>query len=122
MKTKLFLFTVVFAVFTVACNPSNKNNEKEPETTEEAQKPEELKPIKANGVLLNAENDKPISMAMVIVAGTNIGTMTGPDGKFQIEAPAGAKQIAFNANGYEGQKMDIDAENEMTVKLKPKKE
>jgi hypothetical protein len=122
MKTKLFLFTVVFAVFTVACNPSNKNNQKEPDKTEENQKTEELKPVVAKGVVLNIENEEPIGMAMVIVAGTNIGTMTGPDGKFQIEAPAGAKQIAFNANGYEGQKVDIDAENEMTVKLEPKKE
>jgi hypothetical protein len=59
-------------------------------------------------------------MAMVIVAGTRAGTMTGSDGKFQIEAPAGAKQIAFSANGFEGQKVDIDAEKEMIVKLKPK--
>jgi hypothetical protein len=122
MKTKIFLLTVVFIVFALACNQANKNNQKEPEKTEEKQKTEELKPIVAKGVVLNIENEEPIGMAMVIVAGTRIGTVTSPDGKFQIEAPAGAKQIAFNANGYEGQKVDIDAENEMTVKLKPKKE
>lgn len=123
MKTKLFLLTVIFATIIVACNQSKKSNEKEPEaTTEEVQKSEELKPIVAKGVTLNSENDEPIGMAMVIVAGTTAGTMTGPDGKFQIEAPAGAKQIAFSANGFEGQKVDIDAEKEMVVKLKPKTE
>jgi hypothetical protein len=123
MKTKLFLFTVIFAAFIVACNQSKKSNKKEPEAiTEQVQEAEELKPVVANGVLLNAENDEPIGMAMVIVAGTRAGTMTGPDGKFQIEAPAGAKQIAFSANGFEGQKVDIDAEKQMVVKLKPKTE
>ena len=123
MKTKLFLLTLIFAAFIVACNQSKKSNEKEPQTTtKELQKPEELKPIVAKGVVLNAENDKPIGMVMVIVAGTRTGGMTTPDGKFQIEAPAGAKQIAFSANGFEGQKVDIDTEKEMVVKLKPKTE
>ena len=123
MKTKLFLLTLIFAVFIVACNQSKKSNEKEPEaTTEEAHKPEELKPIVAKGMVLNAENDKPIGMVMVIVAGTRDGTLSGPDGKFQIEAPGGAKQISFSANGFEGKKVDIDAEKEMVVKLKPKTE
>ena len=121
MKTRLFFLAVIFATLLVACNQSKKTNEKEPEaTTKEVQKSEELKPVVAKGVVLNAENDESIGMAMVIVAGTTAGTMTGSDGKFQIEAPAGAKQIAFNANGFEGQKVDIDAKKEMVVKLKPK--
>lgn len=123
MKSKLFLLTVLFSAVIVACNQSKQNNEKEPEVkTEEVQKVEEDKPIVAKGILLNVENDEPISMAMVMVAGTTTGSMTGPDGKFQIEAPAGAKQLFFSAQGFEGLKVDIDAEKEMTVKLKPKTE
>lgn len=83
---------------------------------------EELKPVVAKGVVQNAENDEPIGMVVVIVAGTRSGTMTSPDGKFQIEAPGGAKQIAFSAQGFEGKKVDIDAEKEMVVKLNPKTE
>ena len=123
MKTKFFLLTVIFAAFIVACNQPKKSNEKEPEAvSEEAQKPEGLKPVVVKGVVLNDENDEPIGMAMVFVAGTRAGTMTGPDGKFQIEAPAGAKQLAFSVQGFEGKKVDINAENEMVVKLKPKTE
>ena len=123
MKTKLFFFTVLIASVFVACNQSKQNKEKEPEVkSEEVQKTEQSKPVIAKGVLLNAENDEPISMAMVMVAGTTTGTLTSTDGKFQIEAPAGAKQIVFSAQGFESQKVDIDAENEMNVKLKPKSE
>jgi len=123
MKTKLFLLTVLFASVLVACNQLKQKTEKVPETkTEEMQKVEEAKPTVAKGILLNTENDEPISMAMVIVAGTQVGSMTSPDGKFQIEAPAGAKQLFFSAEGFEALKVDIDGENEMTVKLKPKVE
>jgi len=123
MKTKLFLLTVLFASVLVACNQLKQKTEKVPETkTEEMQKVEEAKPTVAKGILLNTENDEPISMGMVIVAGTQVGSMTSPDGKFQIEAPAGAKQLFFSAEGFEALKVDIDGENEMTVKLKPKVE
>jgi hypothetical protein len=123
MKTKLFLLTVLFASVLVACNQLKQKTEKVPETkTEEMQKVEEAKPTVAKGILLNTENDEPISMAMVIVAGTQVGSMTSPDGKFQIKAPAGAKQLFFSAEGFEALKVDIDGENEMTVKLKPKAE
>lgn len=121
MKSKLFFLTVLIATLFISCNQSKQNKEKEPEIkTEEVKKTEKPKSVVAKGVLLNAENDEPISMAMVIVAGTQTGSMTGTDGKFQIEAPGGAKQLNFSAKGFEALKVDIDAENEMTVKLKPK--
>lgn len=123
MKSKLFFLTVLITSLLVACNQSKQNKENEPEVkTEEVQKAEEAKPIVVTGILLNAENDEPIGMAIVIVAGTTTGSMTGPDGKFQIEAPAGAKQLSFSAQSFEGVKVNIDAEKEMTVKLNPKTE
>lgn len=123
MKTKLFLLTVLFASLFATCNQPKQNKEKETEAkTEEMEKAAKPKPVVAKGVLLNAKNDEPISMAMVLVAGTTTGSMTTPEGKFQIEAPAGAKQLFFSANGFEALKVDIDAENKMTVKLKPKSE
>lgn len=122
-ENKIIPFNCSFASVLTACNQPKQNKEKEPEAkTEEVQKAEEAKPIVAKGILLNAENDEPISMAMVIVAGTTTGSMTSPEGKFQIEAPSGAKQLFFSAQGFESLKVDIDAENEMTVKLKPKAE
>ncbi len=117
MKTKLFLLIVIALCITISCNQTKQNKEKK---TQEIKKAEKPKPIIAKGILLSAENDEPISMAMVIVAGTQTGSMTGSDGKFLIETPAGAKQLFFSANGFESQKVDIDGENEMTVKLKPK--
>lgn len=123
MKPKFFFFIILIVSLFIACNQSKKSNEKESEVkTEETPKPEELKPVVAKGVVLNAENGEPIGMAIVIVAGTRNGGMTSPDGKFQIQAPGGAKQLAFSAQGFEGKKVDIDAEKEMTVKLNPKTE
>lgn len=118
MKSKLFLLSLLFAAITVACNQQKKNNE----TLPEVQKTEQHKSVVVSGVLQNAKDDKPISMAMVIVAGTQIGTITTPEGKFQIEAPEGAKQLFFSAQKFEGLKVDIDAEKEMIVKLQPKTE
>lgn len=120
MKTKLFLLTVFFAAFIVACNQPKKNNEKEPEATA-VQKEETAEPVSVKGKIVNQETGEAISMAVIIIKGTTTATVTGPDGGFMIQVPAGAKKLVFSANGFEALEADIDSNNEMTLKLKPKK-
>ena len=120
MKTKLFLLTVIFAALIVACNQPKKNKEKEPEANS-VQKEETAEPVSVKGKIINQETGEAISMAMVIVKGTTTGTLSGPDGGFMIQAPAGAKKLVFSADGFEALEADIDSKNEMAVKLSPKK-
>ena len=43
--------------------------------------------VKISGVVLDAESKEPINNAMVIIKGTNNGTVTNQEGKYIIEAP-----------------------------------
>ena len=119
MKTKLFLLTVIFAVFVVACNQPKKTNEKEPETITTEQE-EVAEPVSVKGKIVNKETGDGIGMAMIFVKGTTTGTISGADGQFMITAPAGAKKLAFSADGFEPIEVEIANEKKMEVKLVPK--
>lgn len=119
MKVKLFLLAVIFASFIVACNQTKKTNEKEPET-KEAQQEETAEPITAKGKIVNSETGDEVGMVIIIVKGTTTGTMSGPNGEFSVQAPAGAKKLVFSADDFEPLEVDIDGEKEMEVKLTPK--
>jgi len=121
MKSQLYAFAVIVCCLTISCNQPKENKGKEEVAKmEEQKKADNPKPIVANGVLLNTENNEPIGMAIVIVNGTNIGTLTDDKGVFKITAPGGAKKLSFSAEGFETLKVNIDGKNKMTVKLKPK--
>ncbi len=120
MKTKLFFLMFLAAIFVVACNSSKKTDAKEAVSTE-VQQEEPAEPISAKGKIVNNETGEAVGMVIIIVKGTTTGTMSGPNGEFSIEAPAGAKKLVFSADGFESQEIDIDGENEMEVKLLPKK-
>lgn len=120
MKTKLILLIVLIAALFAACNQSKKTNEKEPEATEvQEQKPAE--PVSVKGKITNQETGDAISMAIVIVKGTTTGTMSGPNGDFALQAPAGAKKLVISADGFEAFEADINSKEDMEVKLSPKK-
>ena len=121
MKAKLFLVIVMFISFLIACNQTKKTNEKEPET-KEVQQEELTEPITAKGKIVNSETGDEVGMAIIIVKGTTTGTMSGPNGEFVVQAPAGAKKLVFSADGYETLEVDIDGKREMEVKLIPKSE
>lgn len=121
MKSKLFLLTMIFAAFIVACNQPKKANEKEPETQMVKQE-ESTEPMTAKGKIVNSDTGDGVGMVIIIVKGTTTGTMSGPNGEFVIQAPAGAKKLVFSAKGFESLEVDIDGEKEMEVKLTPKSE
>lgn len=118
MKLK-FSALILMVAAVVACN-QKKAEEKveEPAIEKSVEKP---KDIVVKGIVKNADTEESISMAMVMVVGTTTGTLTGPDGKFQITASATAKKISISNSGYESVKIDVSTDEELVVKLKPKK-
>lgn len=93
-------------------------------TTEEIsqQKTKELqkvltKTIEIKGAIIDSATQHPIEMAFVVVTGTNIGTITDPEGKFVIGMPDGAKQLTFSAKGYKPKKESIIINKDLKIKL-----
>jgi hypothetical protein len=75
------------------------------------------KTVEIKGAIIDSTTQKPIQMAFVVVPGTNIGTITDPEGKFVIGIPDGAKQLSFSAKGYKSKKAGITINKDMEVKL-----
>ncbi len=68
---------------------------------------------KFSGIILDKKG-KPVVGAIVMIAGTKRGTVTGPDGKFSIEAPKGSKLVV----SYVGKKTaNTVAKDNMTTVL-----
>ena len=120
MRTKRILLILLFAAFVIACNQSKSAKEKETKAVE-AQKEEVAKPVMVKGKVVNLETGKGVSMAFIIVKGTTTGTMSGPNGEFMIQAPAGAKKLVISTDGFETYEADIVAKDEIEVKLTRKK-
>ena len=61
-----------------------------------------------SGQVVDATSMQPISGANVVVVGTQLGTLTGPDGRFQISnVPAGTHQLRASLIGYGPQEMSV---------------
>ena len=120
MKTKRILLILLFVASVIACNQSKRTKEKEPKAVT-AQKEEVAKPVLVKGKVVNLETGKGVSMAIIIVKGTNTGTMSDPNGEFMIQTPVGAKKLVISADGFETYEADIVAKDEIEVKLSKKK-
>ncbi|MGV8095461.1 MAG: SusC/RagA family TonB-linked outer membrane protein [Mangrovibacterium sp.] len=60
---------------------------------------------------------QPIPGTTVLVKGTNIGTVTNPDGLFTLEIPVESKILAFSFVGYESQEILIGNKNRLDIIL-----
>jgi len=78
------------------------------------------KTVEIKGIVIDSTTQQPLQMAFVVVNGTNIGTITNPEGKFAIGIPDGAKQLVFSAKGYKPVKANIDKTKDLEVKLAKK--
>ena len=58
------------------------------------------------GQVLNTQRE-PVEGMSVALKGTAIGTMTGPDGRFRLSAPAGAYQLVISSLGYATQELAV---------------
>ena len=56
---------------------------------------------RVSGVVTDAQTGEPLPYVSVIFPGTQIGTMTDPEGRFSIEANGGYSNVSFMMLGYE---------------------
>lgn len=72
---------------------------------------------KVTGVVISEEDGQPVIGASVLVKGTQIGTVTNIDGKFELpNVPSSAKTIVVSFVGMQSQEANIKAQ--MTISLK----
>jgi TonB-linked SusC/RagA family outer membrane protein len=57
--------------------------------------------IRVTGTVHSSQDNHPIAGAQVVVAGTNIGTVTNPDGAFALNVPDGATTLVVSFFGME---------------------
>ncbi|RXK61807.1 SusC/RagA family TonB-linked outer membrane protein [Lacibacter luteus] len=60
---------------------------------------------------------KPVSGASVLVKGTTVGTTTGADGGFELNAPSGKSVLVISSVGYTDQEIEINNRNTINVTL-----
>jgi len=119
MNSKTTLLAIMFSFVFTSYSQTNQNKENPQAQKQETQKVP-VKTIQVKGLVVSLTTKEPIQMGFVTIVGTNIGTLTDQDGNFVIQAPEGAKRLAFSANGYKAQIADINTKKEMKIKLIPK--
>lgn len=73
--------------------------------------------IEVFGKILDAENQKPIYGANVIVFESTQGTTTNAQGFFKFSVPADKKSLVVSHIGYQTSKLEIPANNRFLLKL-----
>jgi hypothetical protein len=116
-----YLAIITLALFIFSCENKGKKAVKEEAQIEESDQ-SEVQNINFKGTVKSAKDSTVLSMAFILVPGTTIGTMTGPDGKFMISAPEGTKKLAFVMDGYEKANVAVDVDKENDIYLRPKTE
>lgn len=69
------------------------------------------------GEVVDAENGEPLPGVNVVVQGTPIGTTTGADGTYSVEAPNTDATLIFSFVGYETREIPIEARSTIDVEL-----
>jgi TonB-linked SusC/RagA family outer membrane protein len=73
-----------------------------------------------SGRVTNQQTGQAVSEAVVLVAGTQIGTRTGTDGRFAFTIPDGDQTLAVRAIGFRSDSVSLPAtRNTVTVALEP---
>lgn len=70
-----------------------------------------------SGTIYSGDNQEPLPGVTVLVTGTNIGTLTDTEGKFNINVPPGYSTLTFSYIGYVKETVDITNQDEMSVSL-----
>jgi TonB-linked SusC/RagA family outer membrane protein len=69
------------------------------------------------GTVTSSDDGSELPGVFVTVKGTTLGTITGADGKFSIQAPSNARTLVFSFVGYVAQELAIDGRNRIDVVL-----
>ncbi len=64
------------------------------------------------------ETQTPVIGANILVAGTNVGTVSGMDGRFSIEVPIGGT-LEISYIGYEKRTVKIDEQSSLQITIRP---
>ena len=75
-----------------------------------------LAQTKVTGVVVSQEDNQPVVGVSILVVGTNVGTVTGADGKFSLTVPAGKSQLRFTYVGMET--LEVSARPQMRIVLR----
>jgi TonB-linked SusC/RagA family outer membrane protein len=73
--------------------------------------------VQISGTVTAQEDGSPIPGANVTVKGATIGTITGPDGRYQISVPAGATTLVYSFIGMVEQELQIGGRTTIDVAL-----
>ena len=69
-----------------------------------------------DGIVVSQEDGQPVIGVSVLVIGTNIGTVTGSDGRFSLTVPSGKSQLRFSYLGMET--LEVSARPKMRIVLR----
>src|SRR5690349_16004647 len=63
------------------------------------------------------ENGQGFPGVNIIVKGTSVGTVSDPDGKYQLDVPDGSNTLVFSFVGYAQQEITIDGRTVIDVQM-----
>jgi TonB-linked SusC/RagA family outer membrane protein len=75
-----------------------------------------LAQTKVTGIVVSQDDNEPVVGVSVLVVGTNVGTVTGADGRFSLTVPEGKSQLRFTYVGMET--LEVSARPQMRIVLR----
>ncbi len=69
------------------------------------------------GTVRDSKTNEPVPGATIMVKGTNVGTISEADGKFEIRMPDGSQELEVSYIGYEGQLVAVTNTNVVNIML-----
>lgn len=70
-----------------------------------------------NGKVTGADTGDPLIGARVIISGSTTGVLTGDNGSYQIELPAGATSLVFSYYGYRTETVEINGRKTIDLQM-----
>ena len=71
---------------------------------------------KVNGTVVSQDDGQPVMGVSILVVGTNVGTVTGSDGRFSLTVPAGKSMLRISYVGMET--LEVSARPNMRIVLR----
>ena len=75
-----------------------------------------LAQTKVTGIVVSQDDNQPVVGVSILVVGTNVGTVTGADGRFSLTVPQGKTQLRFTYVGMET--LEVSARPNMRIVLR----
>lgn len=72
-----------------------------------------------SGMIIDGTTNEPLIGATVIATGTQIGTTSGAEGKFQLSIPSSVKTLDVSFIGYVLQTVSLTGAGDLKIRLQP---